>query len=98
MSTLLVRAYDRGVPELPGGTVTFMFTDVEDSTELLKRLGDGYRDVLTSHRRIIRDAFTARDGIEILYARRGGRDAVRAALETKRGSAANAAGRARSSR
>ena len=57
--------YDRPVPELPGGTVTFVFTDIEDSTELLKRLGDDYRDVLTAHRRIVRDAFTARDGIEI---------------------------------
>ena len=91
MSTLLVRAYDRGVPELPGGTVTFMFTDIEDSTELLKRLGDGYRDVLTSHRRIIRDAFTARDGIEIdtqgdafFFAFPRARDAVTAAVEAQR--------------
>jgi len=40
------------VPELPGGTVTFVFTDIQDSTELLKRLGDEYRSVLTRHRRI----------------------------------------------
>ena len=91
MSTLLVRAYDRGVPELPGGTVTFMFTDVEDSTELLKRLGDDYRGVLTSHRRIIREAFTARDGIEIdtqgdafFFAFPRARDAVTAAVEAQR--------------
>ncbi len=97
MSTLLVRAYDRGVPELPGGTVTFMFTDVEDSTELLKRLGDGYRDVLTSHRRIIRDAFTARDGIEIdtqgdafFFAFPRARDAVTAAVEAQRAHATEA--------
>ena len=97
MSTLLVRAYDRGVPELPGGTVTFMFTDVEDSTQLLKRLGDGYRDVLTSHRRIIRDAFTARDGIEIdtqgdafFFAFPRARDAVTAAVEAQRAHAAEA--------
>ena len=97
MSTLLVRAYDRGVPELPGGTVTFMFTDVEDSTELLKRLGDGYRDVLTSHRRIIRDAFTTRDGIEIdtqgdafFFAFPRARDAVTAAVEAQRAHATEA--------
>ena len=68
-----------------------MFTDVEDSTELLKRLGDGYRDVLTSHRRIIRDSFTARDGIEIdtqgdafFFAFPRARDAVTAAVEAQR--------------
>jgi class 3 adenylate cyclase len=94
-STLLVRAYDRGVPELPGGTVTFMFTDVEDSTELLKRLGDGYRDVLTAHRRIIRDAFTARDGIEIdtqgdafFFVFPRARDAIEAAVGAQRAHAA----------
>ncbi|MGH3127002.1 MAG: adenylate/guanylate cyclase domain-containing protein, partial [Gaiellaceae bacterium] len=85
------------MPELPGGTVTFMFTDVEDSTELLKRLGDDYRDVLTSHRRIIRDAFTARDGIEIdtqgdafFFAFPRARDAVTAAVEAQRAHATEA--------
>jgi class 3 adenylate cyclase len=61
----LRRAYDRGVVALPSGTVTFVFTDIEDSTELLKRLGDDYRDVLTTHRRIIREAFATSDGIEM---------------------------------
>lgn len=41
-------AYDRLVAELPAGTVTFAFTDVEDSPELLKRLGDECRDVPTA--------------------------------------------------
>ena len=79
------------MPELPGGTVTFAFTDIEDSTELLKRLGDDYRDVLTSHRRIVRDTFTARDGIEIdtqgdafFFAFPRARDAVTAAVEAQR--------------
>ena len=35
-----VSQYDRRMPALPAGTVTFVFTDIEDSTELLKRLGD----------------------------------------------------------
>ncbi|MCE3286507.1 MAG: ATPase [Gaiellaceae bacterium] len=68
-----------------------MFTDIEDSTELLKRLGDGYRDVLTSHRRIIREAFTERDGIEIdtqgdafFFAFPRAREAVTAAVEAQR--------------
>jgi class 3 adenylate cyclase len=88
-------AYDPAVPELPGGTVTFTFTDIEDSTELLKRLGDDYRDVLTSHRRIVRDTFGARDGIEIdtqgdafFFAFPRARDAVEAAVEAQRAHAA----------
>jgi class 3 adenylate cyclase len=60
-----IGAYDPSVAELPAGTVTFVFTDIEDSTELLKRLGDEYRDVLSGHRRIVRDAFGACDGVEM---------------------------------
>jgi class 3 adenylate cyclase len=83
------------VAELPGGTVTFVFTDIEDSTELLKRLGDGYAGVLTTHRRLVRDAFTARDGIEIdtqgdafFFAFPRARDAVTAAVDAQRAHAA----------
>ena len=83
------------MPELPGGTVTFVFTDIEDSTELLKRLGDEYRDVLTAHRRIVRDNFTAGDGIEIdtqgdafFFVFPRARDAVAAAVEAQRAHAA----------
>lgn len=35
---------------LPGGTVTFLFTDVEASTALLHELGSGYADELVEHR------------------------------------------------
>ncbi|HUF01308.1 MAG TPA: adenylate/guanylate cyclase domain-containing protein, partial [Gaiellaceae bacterium] len=51
--------------ELPAGTVTFVFTDIEDSTELLKRLGNGYTELLTGHRRIVRETFGTCDGIEM---------------------------------
>jgi class 3 adenylate cyclase len=87
--------YDRLVPELPAGTVTFVFTDIEDSTELLKRLGDDYREVLTGHRRIVRDSFAARDGVEMdtqgdafffVFAR--ARDALSAAVDAQRAHAA----------
>jgi class 3 adenylate cyclase/uncharacterized small protein (DUF1192 family) len=87
--------YDRLVPDLPAGTVTFVFTDIEDSTELLKRLGDDYREVLTGHRRIIRDSFAARDGVEMdtqgdafffVFAR--ARDALAAAVDAQRAHAA----------
>lgn len=77
--------------ELPAGTVTFVFTDIEDSTELLKRLGDGYGDVLTRHRRIVRDAFAARDGVEMdtqgdafFFVFRRAKDGAAAAVEVQR--------------
>ncbi len=34
------------MPELPSGTVTFLFTDIEGSTRLVQRLGDGYAAIL----------------------------------------------------
>ena len=51
--------------ELPRGTVTFLFTDIEGSTRLLKQLGERYRDVLDQHRRILREAAEAREGREV---------------------------------
>jgi class 3 adenylate cyclase len=51
--------------ELPQGTVTFTFTDIEGSTALLKRLGDEYGAVLSTHRRLVREALAACAGVEI---------------------------------
>ena len=51
--------------ELPSGTVTFLFTDIEGSTRLLQDLGDGYADALTEHRRLLREAFDRHEGIEV---------------------------------
>jgi len=51
--------------ELHGGTVTFLFTDIEGSTTLLKQLGDRYRAVLADQRRILRAAAKERQGREI---------------------------------
>ena len=52
--------------DLPTGTVTFLFTDIEGSTELLHDLGTkGYADALADHRRIIRDACSRHDGVEV---------------------------------
>src|SRR6478672_9469835 len=51
---------------LPTGTVTFLFTDIEGSTRLLKKLGrDRYGDVLSTHNRLLRAAFAEVGGIEI---------------------------------
>ena len=38
------------MPSLPTGTVTLLFTDIEGSTRLARRLGDGYRELLATHR------------------------------------------------
>ena len=53
------------MPNLPHGTVTLVFTDVEGSTQLLQRLGDGYGHVLDDHRRLFREAIENGDGIVI---------------------------------
>ena len=50
---------------LPTGVVTFLFTDVEGSTKLLHELGDEYAAALHEHRRILRGAFDAHDGVEV---------------------------------
>jgi predicted ATPase/class 3 adenylate cyclase len=52
--------------DLPSGTVTFLFTDVEGSTKLLHELGaEGYAQALAQHRRILRQAFAAHGGVEV---------------------------------
>ncbi len=52
--------------DLPTGTVTFLFTDVEGSTKLLHELGaDAYAEALAEHRRAIREACTAEAGVEV---------------------------------
>ena len=52
-------------PVLPGGTVTFLFTDIEGSTKLLKRLRDQYSTLLDEHREILRGTFVKRNGHEV---------------------------------
>src|SRR5204863_3886383 len=51
--------------ELPAGTVTFLFTDIEGSTRLLHELGDAYADALAEHRRVLREAFARHGGVEV---------------------------------
>jgi predicted ATPase len=52
--------------DLPAGTVTFLFTDVEGSTGLLQELGaEGYAEALAEHRRLIRQACARHDGVEV---------------------------------
>jgi predicted ATPase/class 3 adenylate cyclase len=52
--------------DLPSGTVTFLFTDIEGSTRLLHSLGaEGYAEALAEHRRIIREACATEGGVEV---------------------------------
>ena len=51
--------------DLPGGTVTFLFSDIESSTRLLEQLGDRYEDVDRAHRRILRQQLGEAGGREI---------------------------------
>jgi DNA-binding NarL/FixJ family response regulator/class 3 adenylate cyclase len=53
------------VTELPSGTVTFLFSDIEGSTVLLRRLRDRYADVLDDHHRLLRAAFSEHGGHEV---------------------------------
>jgi len=53
------------VRELPSGTVTLLFTDIEGSTRLLHELGERYADVLAEHRRVLREAFSRHGGVEV---------------------------------
>jgi predicted ATPase/class 3 adenylate cyclase len=63
----LALAHDAAVRrDLPSGTITFLFTDVEGSTKLLHSLGaEGYAEALAEHRRLIREACARHDGVEV---------------------------------
>ena len=51
------------VSELPTGTVTFLFTDIEGSTQLLERLPEEYGEALKRHDAILREAVSAQNGV-----------------------------------
>ena len=82
--------------ELPTGTVTFLFTDIEGSTRLLHDLGGArYGEVLAEHERILREAFAAHHGRVVdtqgdsfFVAFRRAKDAVAAAVDAQRDLAA----------
>jgi class 3 adenylate cyclase/catechol 2,3-dioxygenase-like lactoylglutathione lyase family enzyme len=50
---------------LPPGTVTFLFSDVEGSTQLARSLGDRYPQALADHQELLRAAFAEHGGHEI---------------------------------
>ena len=68
LATRPLSAHDPGRMrrDLPSGTVTFLFTDVEGSTRLLHELGaEAYAEALAEHRRVIREACAREGGVEV---------------------------------
>ena len=53
------------MPDLPTGTVTLLFTDIEGSTQLLQRLGPRYAEVLAEYRTLLRSFFAKYGGQEV---------------------------------
>jgi class 3 adenylate cyclase len=85
------------VSELPAGTVTFLFSDIEGSTRLLERLGDRYGDVHRDHRRILRAELQEAGGTEVdtqgdafFFSFARAKDAVRGAVSAQRALGAHA--------
>jgi class 3 adenylate cyclase len=79
------------VSSLPSGTVTFLFSDIEGSTALLRRLGDAYAEVLATERRILRETMASSGGTEIdtqgdafFFSFMRARDAVAGAVAAQR--------------
>ena len=73
--------------ELPTGTVTFLFTDIEGSTRLLEEFGDSFPALLETHDQLVRGAITGSGGVEVrtegdsfFVAFASASDAVRAAV------------------
>jgi class 3 adenylate cyclase/DNA-binding beta-propeller fold protein YncE len=77
--------------DLPRGAVTFLFTDIEGSTRLVKQLREGYTEVLAAHQRLLREAFAQHGGHEVdtqgdafFVVFSSAREAVLAAVEGQR--------------
>src|SRR5437899_6366259 len=51
--------------QLPTGTVTLLFTDIEESVLLLQQLGERYADILATCRQLLRTAFQQWNGFEV---------------------------------
>src|SRR6266498_5428566 len=86
-----------GVEQLPSGTVTFLFTDIEGSTRLLQQLGEDYTALIADHDQLLREASemynghvmgTQGDSFFVAFSR--AMDAIHAVIHTQRALAAHA--------
>jgi class 3 adenylate cyclase len=82
---------DAPTADFPSGTVTFLFTDIEASTQLVRRLGSDYPTLLAEHHRLLEEAFGRNGGKEVdrqgdalFFAFRSAREAVSAAIDAQR--------------
>ena len=76
--------------EMPKGTVTFLFSDIEGSTRLVQALGDDYPKLLDQHQRLLRSAFAERGGVVVgtegdsfFVVFPGASEALRAAIDSQ---------------
>jgi class 3 adenylate cyclase len=58
-----LRSHDMG--EMPTGTVTFLFTDIEGSTQLVQTLGEEWKRVLEDHNCLVRRAIREANGFDL---------------------------------
>jgi class 3 adenylate cyclase len=79
------------MPDLPTGTVTLLFTDLEGPTSLIRQVGDRYGEILDEHRRILRGVVAGHGGHEVdtsgdgsFVAFASARDGVAAAVAAQR--------------
>src|SRR3712207_7095562 len=85
------RVREAPMAELPTGTVTLLFTDIEGSTRLLQQQGERYASLLAEYRDLLRSIFQASGGHEVdtqgdsfFVAFPRAVDAVQAAVELQR--------------
>src|SRR6266571_747802 len=85
------------VLDVPAGTITLLFTDIEGSTLLLQHVGEQYSRVLAQYRQVLRTAFQQSHGHEVdtqgdacLFAFARATDAVSAAVAAQRALASHA--------
>ena len=84
------------IETLPSGLVTFLFTDIEGSTKLFRRLGDAYPPLLEQHNAVLRKVWAAYEGVEVktvgdsfLVAFESAADALAAAVAAQQAIAAH---------
>jgi class 3 adenylate cyclase len=77
--------------ELPGGTVTLLFADLEASTQRLQQLGPRYAELLARERNVLRESFASFAGQQVdaygdafLAVFRRSKDAAAAAVAAQR--------------
>ncbi len=92
----MATAASQALPDLPSGTLTFLFTDIEGSTRMIQQLGDAYAPLLTKHRELLETAAVAHrgrvfgtEGDAVFVAFADATSAIAAAVDAQRALAAH---------